>query len=71
MLAVQQVIAREDMGEEDKSLPITRDSNFADSVMDVAEDILNDALTFFGGEKVVDQVIQYGPLTLSVAPKVI
>ena len=35
------------------------------------EDILNDALELFGGEKVDDSgVIMYGPLRLSVAQKV-
>ncbi|KAJ7185792.1 hypothetical protein C8R46DRAFT_937426 [Mycena filopes] len=34
------------------------------------EDILNDALEFLGGQKVVeDEVIQYGDLRLTVAPK--
>jgi len=35
------------------------------------EDILNDALELFGGEKVDESgVIMYGPLRLSVAQKV-
>lgn len=36
------------------------------------EDILNDALELFGGEKVDESgVITYGPLRLSVAQKVV
>lgn len=36
-----------------------------------AEDILNDALAFLGGEPVVnDDSVRYGPLTISVAAKV-
>lgn len=36
-----------------------------------SEDILNDALSFLGGNPVVDdEVISYGPLRLTVAPKV-
>ncbi|KAJ3732918.1 hypothetical protein DFJ43DRAFT_1070248 [Lentinula guzmanii] len=35
-----------------------------------AEDILNDALLFLGGQPVIDdEVISYGPLKLTVAPK--
>ncbi|KIY68142.1 hypothetical protein CYLTODRAFT_421903 [Cylindrobasidium torrendii FP15055 ss-10] len=33
------------------------------------EDILNDALTFFGGEQVKETIINYGPLILTMAPK--
>ncbi|KAK7033632.1 hypothetical protein VNI00_012632 [Paramarasmius palmivorus] len=37
---------------------------------DNAEDILNDSLSFFGGKPVVDSdIISYGPLRLTVAPK--
>ncbi|KAL0578874.1 hypothetical protein V5O48_003107 [Marasmius crinis-equi] len=37
---------------------------------DSAEDILNDSLSFFGGKPVVDRdIISYGPLQLTVAPK--
>lgn len=37
-----------------------------------AEDILSDALTILGGETVEDPGhVQYGPLRLTVAPKVI
>ncbi|KAL0956916.1 hypothetical protein HGRIS_003020 [Hohenbuehelia grisea] len=36
------------------------------------EDILNDSLEFLGGQRVVDsEVIRYGPLSLTVAPKAI
>jgi hypothetical protein len=36
-----------------------------------SEDILNDALNFLGGTPVLeDDTIRYGPLTLTVAPKV-
>jgi hypothetical protein len=38
---------------------------------DNMEDILNDALVFLGEERFTDHSeFQYGPLTLSVAPKV-
>ncbi|KAK1219706.1 hypothetical protein PQX77_017567 [Marasmius sp. AFHP31] len=37
---------------------------------DNVEDILNDSISFFGGEPVVDRdIISYGPLRLTVAPK--
>ncbi|KIK70129.1 hypothetical protein GYMLUDRAFT_34596 [Collybiopsis luxurians FD-317 M1] len=35
-----------------------------------SEDILNDALSFLGGQKVIEsEIISYGPLKLTVAPK--
>ena len=35
------------------------------------EDILKDSLEFLGGKPVIDEeVIKYGPLALTVAPKV-
>jgi nicotinamide N-methyltransferase len=35
------------------------------------EDILSDSLEFLGGKPVVDDtIIQYGPLVLTLAPKV-
>jgi nicotinamide N-methyltransferase len=37
---------------------------------DNPEDILNDALALLGGNPVIqDEVIKYGPLELTVAPK--
>ena len=40
------------------------------SEMAEPEDILNDALSFIGEEQVIDSEILYGPLRLTVAPKV-
>ncbi|KAF5390050.1 hypothetical protein D9757_003797 [Collybiopsis confluens] len=38
--------------------------------MDSSEDILNDALSFLGGNPVIQRdIIEYGPLRLTVAPK--
>lgn len=34
------------------------------------EDILGDTISLFGDEKVEDENITYGPLTLTTAPKV-
>jgi hypothetical protein len=48
-------------------MPITKD----DCPEESNEDILNDSLAFLGGDPVVDDnVVTYGPLTLTIAPKV-
>jgi EEF1A N-terminal glycine/lysine methyltransferase len=40
--------------------------------IDEPEDILNDSLVFLGGNPVVDSdTVSYGPLTLTIAPKVL
>ena len=43
-----------------------------DNKEESTEDILNDSLAFLGGDPVVDSdIVCYGPLTLTIAPKVL
>lgn len=43
----------------------------SDNDLESSEDILHDSLAFLGGKPVVDdELICYGPLRLTVAPKV-
>lgn len=42
-----------------------------DYLQDNTEDIFNDSIAFLGGTPVVDcEIITYGPISLTIAPKV-